>query len=308
MALQVKAQDTAATKAAASKEMLFTSDTQGPIWVESILLRPDHNRSATKSIFGDMLTRQPKAVYILGDVVNLGNSNKQWKPMDVYLKNLRSKGISVNAALGNHEVMGQAVKGQKKFQKRFPTHVNTGYLELVDSVAIILLNSNFNVLSAKEDSFQLNWYKRTLDSLDADSSIQFIITGCHHSPYTNSKIVSPSTAVRKEFVSNFIKSPKSRLFLSGHSHAFEHFRVEGKDFLVIGGGGGLHQPLKASSEDYPDLAATYKPKFHYLSVKRFGDSLQLNSIRLNPDKKGFEDGLKIEIFKNKKSVSERLKS
>ncbi|HEX8461229.1 MAG TPA: metallophosphoesterase family protein, partial [Segetibacter sp.] len=136
MALQVKAQDTAATKAAASKEMLFTSDTQGPIWVESILLRPDHNRSATKSIFGDMLTRQPKAVYILGDVVNLGNSNKQWKPMDVYLKNLRSKGISVNAALGNHEVMGQAVKGQKKFQKRFPTHVNTGYLELVDSVAI----------------------------------------------------------------------------------------------------------------------------------------------------------------------------
>jgi hypothetical protein len=286
-----------------SNELVFASDTQAPIWLESIWLRPSHNRSATKSIFADMVIRQPKSVFILGDVVSLGTSNRQWRKMDVYLENLKEKGVSVNAALGNHEVMGQPVKGERKFQKRFPNHVNTGYVEVVDSVAVILLNSNFGTLSQKQDAFQQEWYKNKLDTLDADSSIQFIITGCHHSPYTNSKIVGSSIAVRQKFVTHFLKSPKSRLFLSGHSHNFEHFRVYGKDFLVIGGGGGLHQPLRASSEATSDIASSYKPMFHYLSVRRFPDHLDVTSVRLKSDRSGFEEGLKIEVFKDKQSVT-----
>jgi hypothetical protein len=283
------------TTAAKSKEIVFASDTQAPMWVEKLWLKANNNRLATKDIFDNILVRQPAAVDLLGDVVSLGSSNKQWKPMDAYLRRLRSKGIKVNAALGNHEVMGRSAKGERKFQERFPKHVKTGSFDITDSVAVILLNSNFGSLSAAEDEAQVSWYKRTLEQLDADSSVKFIITGCHHSPYTNSKIVSSSMAVRQKFVPPFIKSPKSVLFLSGHSHNFEHFQQEGKDFFVIGGGGGLHQPLKVGAGLIPDLAANYKPLFHYLSVQREANKLKLTSVRLTTDFKRFEEGATFEV-------------
>lgn len=279
------------------KEIVFASDTQAPMWVETLLLKSNNNRVATKDIFADILTRDPAALYLLGDVVSMGSSNRQWKPMDAYLRRLLSKGIKVNAALGNHEVLGQRNKGQRKFQQRFPKHVKTGYVDTTDSVAVILLNSNFRSLSAVEDAAQIEWYKRTLEKLDADSSIRFIITGCHHSPYTNSRIVGSSIGVREKFVPLFLKSQKSRLFLSGHSHNFEHFKQQGKDFFVIGGGGGLHQPLKQGEGLLDDLSADYKPLFHYLSVKREADELHVTSIRLKPDFSGFEKGQTFTIKK-----------
>lgn len=280
-----------------NKELVFASDTQAPLWVETILLKSDNNRIATKDIFDNILTRDPAAVYILGDVVGLGSRTSQWKAMDVYLQRLRSKGIKVNAALGNHDVMGKAKKGLRNFQERFPKHIKTGYVDVTDSVAVILLNSNFTFLSVSENAQQVEWYKHTLEQLDADSSVQFIITGCHHSPYTNSRIVRASFLVRQNFVPLFMKSPKSRLFLSGHSHNFEHFQQQGKDFFVIGGGGGLHQPLKQGKGLLPDLSADYKPLFHYLSVTRDADKLKLTSIYLKSDFSGFAEGPKFEVNK-----------
>jgi hypothetical protein len=280
-----------------SKLIAFASDTQAPMWVETLWLKANKNRTATKMVFDDILHSPSSSLFLLGDVVNLGYSNKQWKPIDGYLKNLRDKDVTVNAILGNHEVMGRAVKGQEKFQKRFPNHVRTGYVEIEDSVAVVLLNSNFTQLSSADNEKQLNWYKKTLAELDADSSVQFIITACHHSPYTNSKIVGPCPAVQQKFVPPFLQSKKSKLFLSGHCHGFEHYQVEGKDFLVIGGGGGLHQPLRPNHADCPDLACDYKPMFHYLTVRRDADQLHVTSMRLKDDFSGFEEGLKLDIKK-----------
>ena len=278
-----------------SNEIDFASDTQAPMWVETLRLKYQHNRAATKMIFDNILTRKPKALFLLGDVVNLGSSNHQWRPMDRYLERLRENGVEVFAVLGNHEVMGQSKKGQRKFQQRFPSHVKTGYLQVTDSIAVILLNSNFKSLTREEENDQLNWYKYTLKKLDADPSVDFIITGCHHSPYTNSSIVRSSTSVRAQFVPLFLKSPKSKLFLSGHSHNFEHYKVEDKDFMVIGGGGGLHQPLKQGADILPDIDTAYKPMFHYLTARRKGDTLHVTSIRLKPDLSGFEEGLLLNI-------------
>src|SRR4051794_27112989 len=218
----LKSQTLNASMPALKNQIDFASDTQAPMWVETLWLKYNRNREATKRILDDVISHEPKALFLLGDVVNLGYSNRQWKPIDAYLQRFQAKGIKVFAALGNHEVMGKAKKGQKRFQQRFPEHVKTGFVEIVDSMAVILLNSNFSSLTREEDSAQIEWYEKTLRKLDADSSIQFIITGCHHSPYTNSTIVRSSLAVRTKFVPLFLKSEKSSLFLSGHSHNFEH--------------------------------------------------------------------------------------
>ena len=70
----------------------------------------------------------------------------------------------------------------------------------------------------------------------------------------------------------------------------EHFYMQGKDFLVVGGGGGIHQPLNASSTAIKDEAADYKPMFHYLSVIRINNQLSVTSHFLKPDFAGFDIG------------------
>lgn len=280
----------------------FASDTQAPMLVETILLRSHKNKLATRHLFEDVLQHHPTAFFLLGDVVSLGYSNRQWKPIDGYLETLRNNGIEIHAILGNHEVMGRPVAGQQKFQKRFPGHVRTGYLQVYDAVAVVLLNSNFNTLSKKENQQQLAWYESTLKRLDEDPAIEFSITGCHHSPFTNSRVVAPSAAVQQKFVPLFLQSKKSQLFLSGHCHAFEHYMVGGKDFMVIGGGGGLRQPLRQGMGALTDLAAGYKPLFHYLTVQRLADQLQVQSYQIKPDFSGFKEGLKTSIKKHRETM------
>lgn len=272
----------------------FASDTQEPMWVEKLFLKSNNNLLATKMIFKDVDSLRPKAFFILGDVVSVGRNKKAWKNIDTYLAKLVKDSIPVYATLGNHEVMFNAKKGITNFRKRFPAYDPSGYTEIVDSVAVILLNSNFSKMQVAEIAQQNKWYTDKISALDADPAIKLIIVGCHHSPYTNSSIVSPSAIVADSFVPPFIKSKKGALFLSGHSHNFERFKMQGKTFLVIGGGGGLHQPLSKKDRQMKDLAPDYKPDFHYLTVSRNGDKLKILSRMLKPDFSGFDDGYKLE--------------
>jgi hypothetical protein len=277
-----------------SKVIAFVSDTQQPLFIERIIRQLDHNEKATKMIFKNIVTIHPSSLFILGDVVSLSYQDSKWKKMDIYLKWCADDNIPVYAALGNHEYMINANKGKQKFQARFPMHSPTGYIEVIDSVAVILLNSNFSNMADSEIVKQDNWYSKTIKDMDNDPAIKLVIVGCHHSPYSNSKVVGPSVPVQQKFVPAFIKSKKCVLFLSGHSHNFERFKVQGKYFLVIGGGGGPHQPLYPK-ELTPDLSHSYKPMFHYMEVQRHNDSLQVISRYLKVDFSGFADGLKFKV-------------
>lgn len=272
----------------------FASDTQQPMWVEKILLKSDHNQKATEMIFKDVDQERPSGFFILGDVVSLGYKNKTWTAVDSYIRQCTKDSIPVYATLGNHEVMFRTKRGTANFKARFPMYNPAGYTEIIDSVAIVLVNSNFSKMTAAEILAQDNWYSSMIKKLDNDAAIKFIIVGCHHSPYTNSKIVKPSMAVRQNFLPAFINSKKCVLFLSGHSHNFERFNMQGKNFVVIGGGGGLHQPLYTKEVSH-DLSPAYKPMFHYLIIRRMQDSLQVISRRLKPDFSGFDNGLAFSV-------------
>ncbi|MES2061648.1 MAG: metallophosphoesterase [Bacteroidota bacterium] len=273
----------------------FTSDTQEPMWIEKLFLKQNHNLKATRMIFKDVDTLRPSALFILGDVVSLGKNNAAWSNIDKYIQQLRKDSIPVFATLGNHEVMFNTAKGTRNFQRRFPSYKPEGYAVIVDSVAIVLLNSNFGAMTVSEITAQDNWYKQELSLLDKDPAVKFVIVGCHHSPYTNSRVVNPSVAVQENFVEPFLHATKCVLFLSGHSHNYERFKMKGKYFLVIGGGGGLHQPLKANNDIIHDISADYKPAFHYLKISRAQEKLEVTSRKLKPDFSGFQDGFSFSI-------------
>lgn len=265
----------------------FVSDTQEPLQLEKLWHRTDNNIVATQMLFKDISALHPQALFILGDVVSLGKSDKAWKNIDKYLAQMVHNFIPVYATLGNHEVMFNVKKGTKNFKDRFPDYQAKGYAVVIDSVAIVLLNSNFATMKPAEVVEQNNWYKNELKALDEEKAVKLIIVSCHHSPFTNSKVVHPSTQVQKNFLPPFIASAKCVLFLSGHSHNYEHFKVQDKHFVVIGGGGGLHQGLKPNNDVMYDITAGYKPAFHYLEVRRKNDSLEVSSRQLKQDFSGF---------------------
>ena len=282
--------------ASVKKEVIaFVADTQAPMWIEGIWLKKDNNPEATKMVLHDILRLKPATLFMLGDVVTLGPSRRAWLTIDYFMKEFNREKIPVYGILGNHELMQRPVKGEKNFQEFFPDHIRTGYVQIVDSVAVLLMNSNITSLSTAEVKKQFDWYNKTLHDLDGSDAIKSVIVTCHHPPFTNSKMVSPSNFVQQNFVPGFIKSHKAKLFLTGHAHRFEYFRYEDKDFLVIGGGGGLGHPPKRGGVRFPDLAPEYKPSFHYLTVERTADSLIVQSHALKKDFKGFEFGKRLSI-------------
>jgi Icc-related predicted phosphoesterase len=270
--------------------MAFVSDTQTPFWYESLALGGDRNAEATDSIFADLIRMRPEHLFILGDLVSFGPYQRTWEGITRHVENLRKEGVQVHAVLGNHELMLFPQTGEENFQELFPDHVRTGYIQTVDSVAVVLLNSNFSDLGTKGRNRQQEWYARALDSLQKDASVLHIIVCCHHSPFSNNRIVWYSEEVQKEFVPGFLATPKCRLFLSGHAHTYEEFRQGGKTFMVIGGGGGASHPLyEGTKRKWDDFAPEPRPLFHYLELRREHGKLIATVRGLKDDFGGFRD-------------------
>lgn len=275
--------------------LIFVSDTQAPLFAETLIHKTPYNQAATKMIFNDILSKQPESVFLLGDVVAAGSKPRRWLAVDRFLDSIRRNGGNVWACLGNHEYIYNAKVGVSAFQKRFPGHSKTGYYIVRDSVAVVLMNSNFSKLTTEEQNRQKQYYITTLAALDKNDAVKTIIVACHHSPYSNSKVVGSNLKARDAFVKPFLDTKKCRLFLSGHSHNFEHFKIEGKTFLVIGGGGGIGQTLNTKTNRIPCEDEDCHPLFHYLMVKRSTHHLLVICREVKEQLNGFNNILNFKI-------------
>lgn len=246
-------------------------------------------------IFDDILSKRPQNVFLLGDIVAAGSKPRRWLKVDRFLDSVRNNKGNVWACLGNHEYIYHAKNGVNAFQKRFPGHSKTGYYVIRDSVAVVLMNSNFSKLTQAEQDRQKQFYVAALAALDKNDSVKTIIVACHHSPYSNSKVVGSNLEARETFVKPFLKTTKCELFLSGHSHNFEHFKIEGKTFLVIGGGGGIGQHLNTKPNRIACENDDCHPLFHYLMVKRNTDSLSIIVREVTGDLNGFSNVLNLTL-------------
>lgn len=286
------AQDTAGIPPSTGDSLIvFLSDTQSPLFVEEFRIAANRNEEARDLIFKEILAIHPNAIIHLGDLVSLGFYPGSWEAFDDFLVHARRQQIPLYPTLGNHELLLFSSYGLSQFLKRFPWYPRTGYVTRIGRLGIVQLNSNFPDLTEAEQQDQLKWLEKTLLGLEADTAIGTVIIGCHHPPFTNSTIVDPSEDVQNTFVPLFLRFGKCRLFVSGHSHACEHFVREGKDFLVIGGGGGLQHPLlKKEEERYQDVSGLtgVKRMFHFLQCRVTETSVLLSVRMVRDDFSGFE--------------------
>ena len=273
------------------QKIYFISDIQAPLPAEKIFLNAYRNEEARDSLFSDIIFQHPENLFMLGDLTSRGSNEKAWAPVDALLKSLKKINTKVYAIPGNHEYMWTSTIGMQMYNRRFQRTWQNGYSINIDSIAIVMLNSNFNKLTENELLKQSRWYKSEMDSLDADPAIKSIIVCTHHAPYSNSKIVGSSKQVADLIVPVFEKSHKSKLLISGHSHNLEFFSDStGKHFLVTGGGGGIEQPLiplsRRKNIDLIDQNA--KPLYFYLIIERKNDILELTIRGFKKDFRFFE--------------------
>jgi hypothetical protein len=272
--------------------IVFMSDIQSPLWFEKLAVQSDNNEEATQFMLNNIgYDTSVAALFLLGDMAALGSFSSYWD--DVYNKTtaVRNARIPVFPTFGNHEYQPIESKGKGHFYETFPYIKSDWYSKRIRNIGIIILNSNFSKLDDNKQKEQQKWYQETIKKFDDDSTVSIIIVGCHHSPYTNSNIVSPSSEVQTFFVKPFLQSKKAKVFLSGHSHAFEHFRNSGKDFFVIGGGGGLLHPLLQGKEQrWFDLSPQRSKRgfFHYIRFVISTDTLRMQVMKLSTDRTRFE--------------------
>jgi predicted MPP superfamily phosphohydrolase len=259
----------------AQSQLVFLSDCQEPLWVEQIFLKNENNIETGDSLFARITRKEPSAVFFLGDMVANGSSNTSWSRFDKFLRSLKNKKIPYYATPGNHEYVINAKKGIQNFEKRFQSQNKNFVVQIIDSIAVILINSNFSKITTAEKNEMLSNYEKTLSSLDESPTVKHIFVCTHYSPYTNSSVVSPSEEVENLIVPQYLKSKKTFLFLSGHSHNLELFKEVEKYFFVIGGGGGLKQKLKPSEkrkyrEIYPNVE---RYRFFFITIERKDDGI-----------------------------------
>jgi len=263
---------------------LIVGDTQGTSRWEFWREKNDRER---KLIIDEITKREPAFVVHLGDLTTRGSSEKHWHEFDDMHKEFRKKKIPYFPILGNHEFYGNDKKALHNYFERFPyLDKRRWYTFAWKNVGLILVDSNFSSLTKEQIEEQSQWYLNELEKFEKDPKIDFIIVCCHEPPFTNSRVVGPNKEAKVNFADPFLRFQKARLFFSGHSHSYERFRMDGKFFVVSGGGGGPRHKviIDARKQRYQDLFSGLELRFfHFCEIESNNDILVFKVLRLESD-------------------------
>jgi len=247
----------------------------------------ERNDRERKLVVDEITRREPAFVIHLGDLTTRGSSEKHWQQFDDMHKEFRKKKIPYFPIFGNHEFYGEDRKALQKYFRRFPHLDQRRWCSFTwKNVGFILVDSNFSSLTKEQIEEQSQWYLKEFEKFEKNREIDFIIVCCHEPPFTNSRVVGPNKEVKINFADPFIRSQKTRLFLSGHSHSYERFQVNGKFFIVSGGGGGprhkvMIDPRKRRTQDL--FSGPERRFFHFCEIENHNDTLVSRVVRLESD-------------------------
>tara|TARA_R110002072_G_scaffold64203_2_gene159300 strand:- start:145183 stop:146349 length:1167 start_codon:yes stop_codon:yes gene_type:complete len=176
-----------------------------------------------------------------GDVVQEGDVEQQWIDFfDVSTSYLYDTPII--AALGNHDYRGsKGLKVPELFKKylRWEKSDRYGNMSLnLDSLKIVVLNSNFFRMKKEQEKSILIWLSYQLRSAYKEKKPVILVT---HFPFYSSSINRfTSMAVQKlrSKVVPLIEKYKVKVVFSGHTHMYERSIKNGVNYIVAGPAGG----------------------------------------------------------------------
>lgn len=228
---------------------------------------------------------RPDLVVNTGDVVDRGGSASSWKVFDTENAWLRRMGVPYFPVLGNHEFLGGSqAAALGNYFARFPyLDRKRWYSFEVGGVAFLMLDTNFGGLTAKENNDQLKWILKSLDDFETVPDIKLVAVVTHHPPFTNSKNELPDIKVMHTILPLLNGHPKTKLFLSGHSHTYERFRVGNLHYVVTGGGGAPLDEVEPAT--FPDdlYGGGELRGFHYCLMTLYKNQCTIEMFELQHD-------------------------
>lgn len=284
--------------------IILLGDTQRTLWVE---FWREQNDSIREILFPQILTHQPVAIVHLGDAVSWGASMSEWNYFDRISKPVRDAGVGCINVMGNHEYYGSNATAFQQISARFPimrrslAENRSWNCTVVDSIAILVLDSNIGELTDEQKAAQTTWLDSTLHALHSNSSVRNVVLCTHHPAYTNSTVAEEVEEVQ-EFIRNARRiSTKVTLAASGHAHTYEHFRIDNKfNVIVTGGGGGPRQELHPPEDSihYDTYKGGAIRDFNYCTIRRSNDTLHVAMMHFDEQSKTWRQGDRFDAVPN----------
>jgi predicted phosphodiesterase len=218
----------------------------------------------TEVLYEAIVATQPQAILHLGDVQHYTQQSESWADW-----HLRSQPLLATAPIlpvvGDHDfeavdiAAGNQVPDPAEYQQYFFTlwgahgHPQLGKNFAVRNGPILYIFGD----TESDDGNQIwdeqgsNWLSQTLDEAEALPGHLFSVLMFHRPVYTRS--VRTESLVRRNALRQVLAGHRVPLVLSGHAHCYERFLVEGRTFVVSGGGGAELEPCDVAHQD-PSVA------------------------------------------------------
>ncbi|MEQ8767993.1 MAG: metallophosphoesterase family protein [Planctomycetota bacterium] len=214
-------------------------DLQRTSRIERFVLGREQNDRERELLIDAIASERPCALVLLGDLVCFGARARDWRRFDRLIRPIRELGIPLLPILGNHDTWGGTQRGLAHLRERFPRlRESFWYEERFGPLSLLFLDSNARRLGSKLWREQRSWLEEVLAAAARDSSVHSIIAFVHHPPFTNSRVTGDTKSVQEDLLPPILESSVPVTLISGHVHAFEWLEKHGRDFLVLGSGGG----------------------------------------------------------------------
>jgi Icc-related predicted phosphoesterase len=270
-----------AQQAAASVDpagpILIVGDTQRTSWPERSFFLREQNEAARRALVEKMARDEhPAFVVHVGDLVTAGADPAEWEYFDRLVSPLTVRRVRIEPVLGNHDYWGCDALALKQAARRFPELASRTFRSMRHhGLALVLLDSN---LDGEPARMQARWFEDELHALQQDPTIRGVLVFTHHPPFTNGEHREGDPYVRSELLPLFLRSTKAVIFVSGHVHGYERFTIDGKTYVVTGGGGGPRVEYRIGRDADPApayaTASGARRAFNYVVIDDAGSELR----------------------------------
>lgn len=136
-------------KRAQAWPIVLIGDTQRTTWMERLLGREDVAEAAP-FLLSEIATRKPSAFFHLGDAVACGGCKRAWRKFEKIIAPIRQLEIPMYLAFGNHEYWFSDARMKASVARIFGHTMPHHYTVKHDSVAFVIVDSNYRKMSRSE--------------------------------------------------------------------------------------------------------------------------------------------------------------
>lgn len=210
--------------------------------------RSDH--AVHRRICASLAGMNPKFVAVSGDLVDFGESKRDWETFREITRDLRAKAEYLPAP-GNHDT-----SEERAFEKEFGLK-HSWYDRKIGDVHLFLLDSNMYFAEAE----QLRWLEERAGASDAKHKLAVF----HHPPFTIDTWGDSEERPVRERLHPILRRLNFCAAFCGHHHVFYTTKRDGVRYVITAGGGAPLYDLDPAKAQPGDLFR----RFHHFTGYRF---------------------------------------